>query len=184
MKISVQLLSIAVPVLLIVTGGAFVISEYVKFEDVRHESVRVDKQKRGEPVGVALEKRAVTEVAIPAVDISLEVRKGTYDYKTKQWNLDKKHAFYMSESATPIVYGHAITDVFGRLQDLHGGETLIATLSDGHTKSLKYQGTEYVHPEDTAILSRLYLRSIILMSCSGPMSEYRQLFYFEEKAAS
>lgn len=184
MKISVQLLGVFVPALLIVVGGACVVYEYVQFESGRHASVQIDKQKVGKLARVSSKRQAITQVVIPVAGISLDVKKGVYNYKTKQWSLDKKHAFYISESATPIVYGHAIADVFGRLQDLRGGETLIATLIDGHTKSLTYQGAEYIHPEDTTILSEAYPRSIILMSCSGPMSEYRQLFYFEEKADS
>ena len=123
-----------------------------------------------------------TGLSLPRLSISLQVEQGSDGGASRGWTLDRTHAFVMTGSrtpATPIIYGHAIQAVFGRLVGVATDEQLYVTMSDGRSLLYRYVDDLVVSPQDGSILSAQYDHSILLMTCTGPTFQNRRVLHFE-----
>lgn len=122
----------------------------------------------GKPIALSIDK----------INTSLAIRQGGVNPATNQWILDEKNAFYISDSATPVFYGHNKKGVFDKLSKLQGEENLLIDTSDGRRLEYKFYESRQIAPSDASILAEKHVDTVILLTCSGAFYEFRQALYF------
>ncbi len=117
-------------------------------------------------------------LSLPRLGIETDILPGAYDSTTRTWTLDNQHAFFMSQSKTPIIYGHSIPSVFKPLSGVATGEILTIRTADSRTVALRYTGDRQVPPTADEVLRETIPDTVLLMTCSGQYSQYRRLLSF------
>ncbi len=123
-------------------------------------------------------------ISIPSLDLTLAVIHGTEDQKGN-WTLTPTKAQYAVISPEPnnhegntVIYGHALTNVFGTLYKMKKGDTADITTDNGYIFHYVYQGTYAVNPRDWSIFEYKGAPILTLQTCSGTFYQNRQMYQF------
>lgn len=126
-----------------------------------------------------------TRLELPRLGIRLNVQAGGYNPISHTWLLDTFHAFYAQQGmidgvvpATPLIYGHALPSVFGSLDGVGRNEQLVITRADGRTLLFRYTGDQVVSPNDDSVLHTHLPTTVLVMTCTGQLSESRRVLHF------
>lgn len=122
----------------------------------------------------------------PAVGVDMPVVDGFYDAETSNWTLYPDKAQFASMTAQPndatgqtFIYGHATTQVFGKLLSMNIGDEAIVSTSNGYKFTYTLKETEVVTPDNTGILSYTGKPRLLLQTCVGTFSENRKFFILD-----
>lgn len=126
------------------------------------------------------------KIAIPALDLNLQIVPGYYNQQNKSWTLTNDKAQFAtlstlpnSESGNTFVYGHARKNVFASLHSLHAGAIAVVTTDNGHTFYYELSATQVIDPSDwNAVFGYQGKPILTLQTCTGPTYAKRQLFTF------
>lgn len=126
---------------------------------------------------------------VSRVDLSLNVKPGSYDRTTKEWTLDTTNAFFATNTQQPgtapgttFLYGHNRASAFGPLASITVGDTASVTVESGATLVYEYARDIRVSPEFTQVMNEPSdIPQLVLMTCEGLFSDVRRIMYFTLK---
>lgn len=123
-------------------------------------------------------------IAIPSLGLNLEVIHGWEDTKGN-WTLTPDKAQYAIISPEPnnhegntLIYGHALTNIFGRLYLMQKGAAASITTDNGYVFHYVYEGTYAVNPHDWSVFEYKGAPILTLQTCSGTFYQNRQMYQF------
>lgn len=124
-------------------------------------------------------------IELPRLKVRLDIQAGAYNTARHTWRLDSTHAFYAAKGsvngtlpATPLIYGHSLPTIFQPLEGATDGERLTITTADNRTLLFGYAGDRTVAPSDDSVLRTHLDNTLLVMTCSGTLSESRRALYF------
>lgn len=134
-----------------------------------------------------------TRIVVPSIGVDLNVGVGSYNPTDGTWTLDDERAFYANASVpandnngVTLIYGHARSSVFGRLNEVTDGGDATVYTDSGYVFHYVYESKQNVSPTDTSIMRIDGAPTLVLQTCSGPWDAYRTLVSFrligEQKA--
>ncbi len=125
-------------------------------------------------------------VVVDDLDVNLYVADGVFNAKTGEWTLSQTKAHYALMTVQPnnaqgntLIYGHALSNVFGPLLKLKPGMEARVITDNGYEFVYTFISTKAVKPTDTAILDYQGAPNLTLQTCSGVWMQNRQLFDFD-----
>lgn len=140
---------------------------------------------RQKPQAVSATVGIPVHLEIPAMEISLNVKTGSFDPVTKDWSIDLSGAYYADSSmpinnsnGTTLIYGHAQSEVFARLPDIPADATAYIKTDNGYSFAYQYTSQRQVQPTDVSVFTSSGPPTLVLQTCVGIFSEYRALLYF------
>lgn len=126
-----------------------------------------------------------THLSVPSIGIDLPVKQGTYAADTASWTIDHSAAFHadismpVNESnGTTLLYAHAQSGLFDVLPRITAGAQAIVTSDTGHTFTYTYVAMTETTPSDTSVFRSDGPPLLVLQTCSGEWSQYRDLYAF------
>lgn len=126
-----------------------------------------------------------THLSVPSLGIELPVKQGSYSIDTASWTIDHSAAFHadismpVNESnGTTLLYAHAQSGLFDTLPKLAQGAQAIVTSDTGHTFTYTYAAVTETVPTDTSVFRSDGPPLLVLQTCSGEWSQYRDLYAF------
>jgi hypothetical protein len=130
----------------------------------------------GEPVGIA----------IPSLNMNLQVIPGVYNKQSGQWTLTLDKAQFAEPSVPPnneagntFIYGHYRPEVFAYLHHIVPGAQAIISTDNGYQFTYTYQTTAAFNPTDTSIFTYQGAPRLTIQTCSGAFMQNRQMYYFQ-----
>lgn len=124
-------------------------------------------------------------LSVPSLGIELPVKTGTYSADTASWSIDHSAAFHadislpVNESnGTTLLYAHAQSGLFDTLPKLSAGATAVVQSDSGHTFTYTYTSMTQTVPTDTSVFQSSGPPTLILQTCAGEWSQYRDLYAF------
>lgn len=124
-------------------------------------------------------------LAVPDVNIDLDVVQGHYYPSTNSWTLTLNDAQWGTMTAKPnnksgltYIYGHYRVHVFYTLPHIKAGDQALVRTDNGHTFTYTYTNNVVVSPSDTSIFKYEGKPVLVLQTCTGAWYQYRQLFVF------
>jgi LPXTG-site transpeptidase (sortase) family protein len=126
-------------------------------------------------------------IVLANVSIDLPVVTGYYIDARQGWYVSPSAANYAvntypvnNSHGTTLIYGHALTYVFGRTSNLKPGDTALIYTDNGHIFKYLYSSESTVEPTDTQIFSDLNTEKPVLklMTCDGAWSQNRRFMIF------
>lgn len=176
-KFSAKVLLNIMAVLFVMIGVA-----YLLLPDAQVVASRIGFQNSPRPVysqtkNAEMPWSTPTHLQIPQLGIDLNVQNGGYNSYTKQWGIDSQHAFYLS-TPTPIIYGHAILNVFGKLAHAKPGDLLVITTQNSQKLYFEYTSSLVINANDDSILHTKTQNQIFVMTCTGPDWQQRRVSQF------
>lgn len=125
-------------------------------------------------------------IIVPAVAVALPVANGYYDVVKQTWTLSRTEAMYATvtplpnnQSGNTFIYGHALTEVFGRLPQLRLGDQAQVQTRNGYTFTYRLASQRVTEPTDVSLFDYQGPPILTLQTCTGILSEKRQLFVFD-----
>ncbi|HEX6258335.1 MAG TPA: sortase [Candidatus Saccharimonadales bacterium] len=112
---------------------------------------------------------------VPRLKVRLSIREATYN---NGWPLNYRDAFFITNSQTPIIYGHAVKEVFLPLNGVAKDELLRITNKKGEVHLFSYTRDRVVAPAQVNVLREAHPGTLILMTCTGAQFENRRLLEF------
>jgi LPXTG-site transpeptidase (sortase) family protein len=126
-----------------------------------------------------------SHIAIPAVDISVDVEPGYYNKSSQTWTLSLTKAEYATITppannggGNTFIYGHNRWAVFYKLLKVQPGDEAIVTTTNNHTFVYKLTGRHDTSPNDTSLFRYQGPPILTLQTCSGLWYQNRSLFVF------
>lgn len=110
-------------------------------------------------------------IRIPGVSVDVPVQPATIT--DGKWPASSTGVSHLSTSPIPgeqgnsILYGHNWSNLFGSLKNVHNGDTIDITLSNGEIRRFSVEMTDTVAPEQTHILSASDDIRLTLYTCTG-----------------
>lgn len=130
-------------------------------------------------------------LAIPSLQMNLDVIDGTYNKQTGEWTLttDKAQFALLSvqpnnETGNTLIYGHYRPEVFAYLHLIKPGAQATVTTDNGYRFTYTYQSTQAVDPTDTSIFTYTGIPRLTIQTCSGAFFQHRQMYYFRYDGVS
>lgn len=124
-------------------------------------------------------------LSVPSVGIELPVKTGSYSVDTASWTIDHSAAFHADISlpvnennGTTLLYAHAQSGLFDKLPRLAPGATAIIESDSGHTFTYTYTSMTQTVPTDTSVFQSSGPPLLVLQTCAGEWSQYRDLYAF------
>jgi LPXTG-site transpeptidase (sortase) family protein len=124
-------------------------------------------------------------ISISSVNINLPLVNGYYNPKTREWTLSSDKAQFATPTVQPnnlsgntFIYGHALANVFGRLDKIQPGDKATVTTSNGYVFSYKFTSTYATQPTDLSVLHYQGSPILSLQTCSGSWYQNRQMYLF------
>jgi LPXTG-site transpeptidase (sortase) family protein len=124
-------------------------------------------------------------VVIPSIGINLPVKEGAYDPTTAAWSIDHSAAYHANVSmpvnesnGTTLIYAHAQSGLFDTLSKLSVGAQAVINSDNGHTFTYTYDSMRRTDPTDTSVFTSIGPPTLVLQTCSGDWSQYRDLYSF------
>lgn len=125
-------------------------------------------------------------VTIPSLGISLPIVPGYYDAKSQTWTLTTNKVQFATlttqpnnQSGNTFLYGHARTNLFGKLPKIQAGAEAVVTTANGHTFYYTLDHTRVVDPSDSdAVLDYSGKPILTLQTCVGLLYQNRELLTF------
>ncbi len=153
-----------------------------RHEGAVHNVATLKKVSQGASQPLTMRLGTPTHLSLPRLGISIAVDKGVYSADAQTWTIDSHHAFWMQapsgQTATPIIYGHDISPVFGHLAGVAQDEILQVVNIQGQTLLFRYVGDQTLAPTDAGIMGVHYANAVILITCSGAQYQYRRALKF------
>jgi len=125
-------------------------------------------------------------IVAASVGVDMPVVDGFYDSTTGDWTLYSDKAQFAAMTAEPndksgqtFIYGHATQRVFGKLLNMHAGDTVEVYTSNGYKFTYTLKETEVVTPQNTNILGYTGSPRLLLQTCVGTFSESRKFFILD-----
>lgn len=125
-------------------------------------------------------------LSIPAIGVDLSVKTGAYDPITTSWSIDHSAAYYANISmpvnesnGTTLIYAHAQSGLFDTLHKLPAGAEVSIRSDTGHMFVYTYDSMRRTDPTDTSVFTSIGPPTLILQTCSGDWSQYRDLYSFK-----
>lgn len=126
-----------------------------------------------------------THLSVPSLSIELPVKSGNYNADTANWTIDHSAAFHANISmpinesnGTTLVYAHAQSGLFDTLPRLTPGAQAIVASDTGHTFTYTYVSMTETVPSDTSVFRSDGPPTLVLQTCAGEWSQYRDLYAF------
>ena len=126
-----------------------------------------------------------THLSVPSLGIDLPVKQGSYSADTANWTIDHTAAFHadismpVNESnGTTLLYAHAQSGLFDVLPRLHPGAQAVVSSDTGHTFIYTYTNVTQTVPSDTSVFRADGPPMLVLQTCAGEWSQYRDLYAF------
>jgi LPXTG-site transpeptidase (sortase) family protein len=127
-----------------------------------------------------------SHIAVPSVDISVDIDPGYYNKSSQQWTLSLTKAEYATITPLPndangntFIYGHNRWDVFYKLLKVQAGDQAIVTTTNHHTFTYQMTGQRDTKPTDTSLFTYKGPPILTLQTCSGFWYQNRSLFVFK-----
>ena len=169
-----------------ILGGVFVLGGalYLLLPEYQNSLVRAEGQRTNTAALATAQKNLLAAevplsvpvaLSLPRLGISLQIKEGAY--AAGRWTLDNVHAFY-ARANTPLIYGHAIREVFLGLHNATKNELLYITNDKSQKLAFRLTTTRVVTPSTIALLNEKKARTLFLLTCTGPYFESRQVFEF------
>lgn len=126
------------------------------------------------------------ELKIPRLKLKLSVQNGQYDLNSNTWQINRDDAFYAQDTAplsnkegNTLIYGHNISSVFKRTEQLSKGDQLIIKADNGLKFEYFYGSSTNVDPHDLSILAKKPNQpEVTLLTCDGAFFQKRRLMKF------
>ncbi len=130
-----------------------------------------------------------TRIVVPSLAIDLPVGVGSFNPADGSWTLDATKAYYADTSlpvnnsnGNTLIYGHAQSQVFGRLPELRPQAEAIVYTDNGYVFRYNYTSVKNVLPTDTSVFTASGAPTLVLQTCTGDWDAYRALFSFTFKS--
>lgn len=130
-------------------------------------------------------------ITIPTLDIDLRIRVGSYSQSDGTWTIDAVNAFYADPSlpannsnGKTLIYGHAQSQVFGRIPDIQNGAEAQVFTDNGYVFRYTYDSMVAVVPTDTTIFSADGPPTLVLQTCTGDWDAFRALYSYTFKSVA
>ncbi len=127
-----------------------------------------------------------TRIVVPSLAIDLNVSIGSYNPADSSWTIGPTNAYYADPSlpvndsnGRTLIYGHAQSQVFGRLPNIQAGAEALVYTDTGYVFHYGYQSMRAVVPTDSSIFSADGPPTLVLQTCTGDWDAYRALYSFE-----
>lgn len=124
-------------------------------------------------------------LSIPSLGIELSVKQGSYDPVTSEWSIDHSGAYHadismpVNESnGTTLIYAHAQSGLFDTLSKIPTGAQVSVASDTGHTFIYTYDSMRQTDPTDTSVFQSGGPPTLVLQTCAGDWSQYRDLYSF------
>jgi len=141
--------------------------------------------KKADPAPQSVSGHPVRIVA-SSVGVDMPVVDGFYDSTTGDWTLYSDKAQFAAMTTQPndksgqtFIYGHATQRVFGKLLNMHVGDTVEVYTNNGYKFTYTLKETEVVTPQNTGILNYSGAPRLLLQTCVGTWSESRKFFILD-----
>lgn len=125
-------------------------------------------------------------IAIPSLQMNLQIIDGVYKQSTGQWTLTLDKAQFALPSAQPnnqsgntLIYGHYRKAVFAYLHLIQPGAQATLTTANGYQFTYTYQSSQAFDPTDTSIFAYDGPPRLTIQTCSGTFFQHRQMYYFQ-----
>ncbi len=125
-------------------------------------------------------------ISIPSLNINVPIVHGSYDPRTREWNLGLSSAQFATITTQPnnlsgdtYIYGHYRPAVFAYLHNIKDGSEAIIDTNNGHRFTYRLREKHDVGPADTSIFSYVGPPILTLQTCSGAWFQNRQQFTFD-----
>jgi LPXTG-site transpeptidase (sortase) family protein len=132
-----------------------------------------------------------THIAIPSVDISVDIEPGYYNKSNQTWTLSSSKAEYATitpkannGSGNTFIYGHNRWAVFYKLLKVRPGDEAIVTTANNHTFTYKLVRQKVTQPTDNSLFGYQGPPILTLQTCSGLWYQDRSLFIFNLEKVS
>ena len=142
--------------------------------------------KQAAPVAPQAVSGHPVRIVASSVGVDMPVVDGFYDSTTGDWTLYSDKAQFAAMTAEPndksgqtFIYGHATQRVFGKLLNMHAGDSVEVYTSNGYKFTYTLKQTEVVTPQNTSILSYTGSPRLLLQTCVGTWSESRKFFILD-----
>jgi LPXTG-site transpeptidase (sortase) family protein len=142
--------------------------------------------KQAAPVAPQAVSGHPVRIVASSVGVDMPVVDGFYDSTTGDWTLYSDKAQFAAMTAEPndksgqtFIYGHATQRVFGKLLNMHVGDTVEVYTSNGYKFTYTLKETEVVTPQNTNILGYTGSPRLLLQTCVGTFSESRKFFILD-----
>lgn len=132
-------------------------------------------------------------IIVPDLSIDLPVQPQTYSKSTKSWPVSTAVANYADSTAPlnnsageSLIYGHNTRGVFGPLLNLKPGALVYVYTDNGRLFKYEYQSSQDITPTKLTIFEEMAKApaGLKLITCKGPLFEYRYLMSFKLLQAS
>jgi len=130
------------------------------------------------------------QMAVPSLDLTLNIAQGSYDPVLKSWSLndtdvfiDANQPFLSSQTDAPLafLYGHNTDAVLGRTTGLQPGDEVVFKTKDSHRFTYGFTQAFTVEPSNTDVITDTQYGQLALLSCDGLFDERRRIMYFTLK---
>lgn len=125
-------------------------------------------------------------LSIPSLNIELSVKPGRYNVSTASWTIDHSGAYHADTSmpvnesnGTTLIYAHAQSGLFDTLHNIAPGAQITVASNTGHIFTYTYVGLSEVTPNDTSVFRSDGPPTLVLQTCSGDWSQFRDLYAFQ-----
>lgn len=126
-----------------------------------------------------------TRIFIQRLNIELPIVDGIYNEADDSWTLSDNMAHYATptpvlndQQGNTLIYGHNYDWIFGKLNKLSPGDTVVLHSDSGRIFTYAYERTEYLQPDDMTVFNPVQKPMLTLQTCSGNWNELRQMSYF------
>jgi LPXTG-site transpeptidase (sortase) family protein len=131
-------------------------------------------------------------IILPAESIDLTVVKGYYIQDKQVWYVSPVSANYAPNTApinnskgTSLIYGHALSYIFGNTKNIKKGDTAIVYTDNGHVFQYVFDSEISVDPTDVEIFTEKDGQPTLkLMTCGGTWYQNRRIMTFDLVKAS
>jgi LPXTG-site transpeptidase (sortase) family protein len=160
-------------------------TQYSHTLQVKHASAAAAVTVQGATTQNILQGKPV-RILIPALSIDLPIVDGVYDTTNNVWSVSGTSANYATNTplinnkgSRTVIYGHAVTDILGKLPNIKKGDIAYIYTDNGHIFQYKYTSSEVVAPQDTSVFTHLKgSPGIYVMTCDGLWSSERRIALF------
>jgi LPXTG-site transpeptidase (sortase) family protein len=173
--------------LFIASGVLFAYVPVTQYYASHNVAANVDASNLPQPVKIegAVQGRPI-RIKIPSVNINVPIVDGYYDAKKQDWTLTNTSAQYATITpqannvgGNTFIYGHNQGPVFERLPQIKPGDQAIIYTDSGYTFTYTFKSARETNPRDDSLFYYQGAPILTLQTCSGFLSQNRELFTFE-----
>lgn len=168
--------------------GALAIAFWTQYShtlQIKHASAAAAVAVQGTTSKKTIQGKPV-RILIPALAIDLPIVDGVYDSTAQEWSVSNVAANYATNTpqinnvgGRTLIYGHAVNDIFGKLQNVKKGDVAYVYTDNNHIFMYKFTSSEIVTPQDTSVFDHLKgSAGIYVMTCDGTWSSERRIALF------